>query len=59
VELKDMTGEAIFCNFEQVRYCQPASDLAILLYTSTEKSLRCSILFCISIMNFYSTVAII
>jgi hypothetical protein len=36
-------GEAVFSNFEEARLSQPASDLAILLYTSTERSLRYSL----------------
>jgi hypothetical protein len=36
-------GEAVFCNFEEARLSQPASDLAILLYTSTDRSLRYSV----------------
>jgi hypothetical protein len=36
-------GEAVFYNFEEARLSQPASDLAILLYTSTERSLRYSV----------------
>jgi hypothetical protein len=42
-DLLDRVGEAVFCNFEEARLSQPASDLAILLYTSTERSLRYSV----------------
>jgi hypothetical protein len=43
LELKNRAGEAIFANFEEARLGQPASDLAILLYTSTDRSLRCAL----------------
>ena len=32
--------EVVFTNYQQARYCQPASDLAILLYTATSKQFR-------------------
>jgi len=36
----DVPMEAIFNNFEEARICQPATDLAILLYTSTSRAFR-------------------
>ena len=32
--------EVVFTNYQQARYCQPATDLAILLYTSSSKQFR-------------------
>ena len=32
--------EVVLTNYQQARYCQPASDLAILLYTATSKEFR-------------------
>ena len=32
--------EVVFTNYQQARYCQPATDLAILLYTATSKQFR-------------------
>jgi len=37
---KDMVMEVIFVNYQFARYCQPATDLATLLYTSTSKKFR-------------------
>jgi len=36
----DDTAEAIFINFSEARFCQPATDLAVLLYTSTDRQFR-------------------
>ena len=36
----EVVREVVFTNYQQARYCQPATDLAILLYTSSSKKFR-------------------
>ena len=36
----EVVREVVFTNYQQARYCQPATDLAILLYTSSSKQFR-------------------
>ena len=37
---QDQVREAVYVNYQHARLCQPASDLCILLYTSTSKQFR-------------------
>ena len=37
---EEVVREVVFTNYQQARYCQPATDLAILLYTSSSKKFR-------------------
>ena len=38
--LPGLVREVVYVNYEQARYAGPATDLAILLYTSTSKQFR-------------------
>lgn len=37
---QETVREAVYVNYQHARHCQPASDLCILLYTSTSKQFR-------------------